>query len=255
MKKLLVFALAMLMLATTLVSCKKEVIVTLDGGTIDQNYLEKADFDDVIASVPTREGYVFAGWYSDATYTDYINPKLITDEQRDAGRAFAKWITVPESKVYGVRTEEISITDTGRANQKMDKVGIMNDFNVTDLIRAGYTSLTVKVNFSACEIDDGYQYVFVYKNEQCVKPATSSLIGIVDKYILGEEEEDPSLLHTYQFDHGASAVNAEWAAYEFETTVSLNALEKDLYLRYGASGNAADTWKNKDIVVTVSANK
>ncbi len=253
MKKFLAVILSVLMLSALLVSCgKKEVLVTLNGGTLDSTYIENAEFDDLIATVPTRDGYVFAGWYGDAAYTDYINPGAITETQKENGRAFAKWITVPESTSYNVRSDAATITDSGRANQKMDIVSISEQYNVNDLIRAGYTSLNVKVKLTVCEVDDGYQYVFLYKNEQCIKPATSSLIGIVDKYILGEDEDDPSLVYTYKFEHDPSMSNHTWETYEFETTVSLSSLEKELYLRYGASGNGDDTWQNKDILVTVS---
>lgn len=250
MKKTIALTLVTLSLILILSACGGKVVINTNGGSLDSTYVEHADFEDIISSIPEREGYVFAGWYSDAAFTDYINPSAITEKQKDANRAFAKWITVPESCTYGVRKDETTVTDSGRAYQKLDEVVISKDYNVTDLVRAGYTSLEVTVKYSACEVNDGNQFVMLYKDENCKKPATSSLVGIIDKYVTGEDEEDPSLLYKHRFEHSGAA-NPEWKDYEFETTVSLSAIEDKLYIRYGASGEGEDTWKNKDIVVIV----
>lgn len=250
MKKIICICLCVLTLFT-LVSCKKSVLVSLDGGTLDQTYVENADFEDIAVAIPTKEGYVFAGWYSDAAFTDYVNPKSVTDAQKDGNRLFAKWIKVEESKTYNVRTEPVTITDSGRANQRLDEVLISNDYNITDLIRAGYTSLKVKITLSVSEEDDGYQYIFIYKDKNCVKE-DKSLLGLADKYIFGNDKEDPSMLYSSQFEHDPSAVCSEFATFEFETTLKLSDLNDNIYLRYGASGDKDDNWINKDVVVTVS---
>lgn len=251
MKKIIALTLVILALVPMLFSCGSKVVVNTNGGDVNVPNIEKAELSDIVSTTPTRDGYVFAGWYSDASFTDYIKPNAITDAQEKAGTAYAKWIIVPESRTYGVRTEECSITDSGRINQKLDKVGIAEDYNITDLIRAGYTSFKVTVKYTACEVDDGYQYVMLYKDENCIS-SSKSLIGLVDKYVFGEgEEEDPSMLVSHQFEHDPDSANTEWKDYEFEETVKLSDMKEELYIRYGASGNGDDTWKNKDIIVTV----
>lgn len=249
MKKTITLTLVILSLILILSACNK-VVINTNGGSIDSAYADNADFEDIVASIPEKEGYVFAGWYTDAAFTDYINPNAITEKQKDANRAFAKWITVPESCTYGVRKDETTVTDSGRANQKLDEVFIAKDYNTTDLLRAGYTSFELTVKYSACEVNDGNQFIMIYKDEKCQQPANSSLSGLFDKYIAGEDGEDPSLLYKHRFEHSGSA-NSEWKDYEFETTVPISAIGEKIYIRYGASGEGEDTWKNKDVILIV----
>ena len=143
MKKVIAFACAAVMLLG-LVSCTKTISYDLGGGYVDQSYLENADFEDLVASKPTKEGYVFVGWYSDPEFTDRIDPKNITKDQKKNARAFAKWIVV-EEKEFLVRENEATITDDGRDKQILDEVGIKEHFNIADLKLAGYKYLMHKI--------------------------------------------------------------------------------------------------------------
>ncbi|MBO5354854.1 MAG: InlB B-repeat-containing protein [Clostridia bacterium] len=251
MKKLLI----VLLLASSLLSlfaCGKEpVMYDLVGGMMTATLTEDADLADVVATVPTKEGFVFAGWYSDAAYTDYINSRSITKAQKNANRAFAKWITVAESTEYAVRSDVVTITDGGRQKQRLDQILISDDYNITDLKRAGYSSLKIKVAMDICEVDDGYQHIFLYKNENCISEDTS-LSDVIDKYVTGDTEKDPNLLYEHKYEHVPSEVDTNWSEISFETTVQLDKLERDLYLRYDASGNKEDDWLNKNVVVTIT---
>lgn len=235
----------------------KPIVINYAGGVADANIPinEKTELETVVQTIPTREGYVFAGWYSDPNYTSYINPANVTKQQKKAGTAHAKWIVVEDSVTYGVRENVATITDTGRSNQQLDKVGIADDYNVTDLIRAGYKTLNVKVTLTLCEVDDGYQYIFLYSDENCKDSSISSLMDIYDKYVFGNDKEDPSLLYGYKYEHDPDNANTAWDTISFETTLELSKLKGDIFIRYGASGNKADTWKNKDVIVTVEPKK
>jgi len=247
-----IFTLICLLTLITLTSCRK-VVVNLNGGTIDSSVnVEDSKFKEIIKTTPTKDGYIFAGWYSDSEYNEYINPNAPTKQQTKKGEAYAKWINIPEPTTYNVRTESATITDSGRSNQKMDIVYLSNDYNVVDLQRAGYKSFTVEVTFNACEEDDGYQYVFLYKNTQC---PTENLSDWVGENIFGDKENDANLLYTYQFEHYSGSVNTNWKTYKFTVTINLSSLVDNLYIRYGASGKKEDTWKNKDVIVTVTPNK
>ena len=233
----------------------KEVIVNYGGGQADASLGEKPSLEQIVNSTPTKEGCVFAGWYSDPAFTSYINPIAITKQQKSNATAHAKWITVEESKTYAVRSNSVTVTDTGRSKQPFDKVGIISDYNVLDLQRAGYKSIDVTVSLALSEKDDGYQYIFLYADEKCQDSNISSLLDIYDKYVFGEEKEDPSLLYAYKHDHNPDAADSSWETVTFSVTIELSKLKSDLYIRYGASGNKGDDWLNKDVSVTVSPKK
>ena len=212
---------------------------------------EKTRFIDIVNSTPTREGYEFAGWYSDSAFTDRIDPKAITKAQYSRGYAYAKWITV-DTVSYNVRTDEASITDSGRENQTMDVVYLGSDFNFADLKNAGYGKVKITVKVDIAEIDDGYQYVFLYKDSNCASSSANSLMDLYDKYVFGEEEDDPSLLFGQQFDHYPEGTDTSPKTYSFDAVIDVTNLKDNLYIRYGASGKGGDTWKCSNVVVTVT---
>ncbi|MBP3369961.1 MAG: InlB B-repeat-containing protein [Clostridia bacterium] len=253
MKKLLaILVLAVILLST--VSCGgSKVTVNLGGGTIDSAYVENADFEDMIASIPTKEGYEFAGWYSDAAFTDYIDPARITKAQEKEGRAFAKWIQV-EEQVYNVRKDEISITDDGADKQTLDKVRLSEHYNLTDLKRAGYRSFKLEISFECAEKDDGYQYIHLYKSQNR-KSTDFSVSGFLGEYVFGEDQSDPEMIDTYKFEIDPGVVGNQWRKVVYETVIDIGSLKDDLYICGSASGNDSDTWYNRNLVVVVTPTK
>ena len=246
-KNLLMFV--CLIIIITLTSCGK-VVINLNGGTVDSSInVENSKFKEIIKTTPTKEGYVFAGWYADSNYSDYINPDAPSKQQVRKGEAYAKWIQVPEYMVYNVRTESATITDSGRSKQKMDIVHLSNEYNLVDLQRAGYIYFSVEVSLTVCEKDDGYQYVFLYSDTNC---PTENASDWINENIFGEDTPDPSLIYTYKFEHVSGDVGENWKLYTFKTQINLSELVDNLYIRYGASGKNDDTWKNKEVVVKVT---
>ena len=214
-------------------------------------------FADAVKVKPTREGFVFAGWYSDEALTDYIIPEYITHTQYSKGDLYPKWIKV-EPATYTVRTETATITDSGRSKQKMDIV-YLNDLNMTDLKRAGYTKLQIIVSYDACEVDDGYQYVFLYQDKNCAPPKNegSSLADIIwgdslDEILGNRDPGDPTLLYSYKGEHGSGKKDTSWGTHTFTTFASVDDIIDNLYIRYGASGKNDDTWKCKNVIVTIT---
>ena len=224
-----------------------------EGGNMDNDLdiNEDTTFDDIIASTPSKDGYVFAGWYSDENLTDYIIPDYITTTQYKKGTAYAKWID-PSPVSYDVRTNTVTITDSGRAKQHMDKINMSRDFDMLDLERAGYSSLKVKISLNIKEVDDGNQYIFIYRDTACANKELS-LMEFYDTYVFGEPPaEDPSLLYMHHYEHGAGKKNTSWETVTFEVVLDINNLREDLYLRYGASGKSNDDWCNSDVKVTLT---
>ena len=220
-----------------------------------------SDFSDLVKTVPTKEGYAFAGWYSDEALTDYIIPDNITTAQIQKASLYPKWIKV-DTVSYTVRTEEITINDSGRINQPMDIAYLSQNFNMTDLTRAGYTKLKVDVSIEIKEVNDGYQHLFLYSDTKCAKP--DSVVDAVEDKLLGDDfdeilgtkdEGDPSLLMSKKFDHGADDKDTTWGYHTASAYINIADLTDELYVRYGASGKNEDDWTVKNVVVTVTPQK
>ncbi len=232
-----------------LASCEsKQAYVDLCGGSLSG--ASNASFSEIVKMVPTREGYAFLGWYADAAYSEQIDPYDLTKEQKSKARAYAKWTNIA-AYTYHVRSNEVTVTDSGRENQSLDSIYLENEFNMTDLYSAGYVKLRVTVTMEMTEVDNGYQHVFLYRTSSLPDKGLS-LDGILDEYVFGEAEEtDPNLLHSHQYEFGGGDLNSEWGNMTYTTTISTNQLNQDLYVRYGASGKDGDTWKNKNVQVTI----
>lgn len=224
-----------------------------DGGTLN-NADEAPDFKEMVTLVPLKEGYVFGGWYSDAELTNYINPNSPTKAQITKGTAYAKWVEV-ETKSYVLRENtEVSITDKGISKQQLDRIPISSDYKIKNLILSGYTKILVTVTVNVREVDDGYQYIFLYGDSS--KPSSvESLMDVYDKYVFGNDEVDDSLLYMHKFDYGGNGKNKNWGDISFEVLIDTDRISDDLYLRYDASGMLGDDWKNKNVRVSITPTK
>ena len=218
---------------------------------------ENLKFAEAVNLKPTRAGFVFAGWYSDEALTDYIIPNFITYSQYSKGTLYPKWIKV-DPVSYSVRTETATVTDSGRSKQKMDVV-YLNELNMTDLKRAGYTKLQVTVSYDVREENDGYQYVFLYQDENCAQPKNeeNSLADMLwgdslDKILGNKDPGDPTLLYSYKGEHGPGKKDTTWGTQKFTVTLSVEDIIDNLYIRYGASGKDEDDWLCKNIIVTIT---
>ncbi len=161
-------------------------------------------------------------------------------------------VSIPTDKFTVVlREDSAKVTDSGRAYQKMDTLLISNYFSVTSAYNSGYTKLNVTISLEAKEIDSGYQYVFLYADKNC--KSNTFFDKVLDEFY---DPADPSLLYEYRFEHGGTGkANTSWAVHEFSTTIMMNRLKDDLYIRYGASGKNDDDWQNRNIKATFWVSK
>lgn len=255
MKRIVAGILLIVLLLTCLAGCGKKVELFLDGGTLSESQMK--DMKTAIASVPVKEGYVFAGWYADAAFTNYIKPSDdLPKDILDGGVLYAKWIA-DGAKTYAVRNDRVTVTDSGKHNQQADVVYLSDDRLPVDMRRAGFKELEIVVSMEYCELGSGQEVVYLYKNEEVVIPK-KSVIGWLDKTLFGEDE-DPSLLHTHTIESSDPVEEAEedaeevWMTTVFTFRVELSDLEEDLYLRYDASSK--NQWANRNISVTVTPKK
>ena len=222
--------------------------------SIDKDNLK---FADAVKLRPSKEGFVFAGWYSDENLTDYIIPDHITATQYSKGTLYPKWIEI-NPITCAVRADVATITDSGRSKQKMD-IAFLDSLNITDLKRAGYTKLHITVSYDVREVNDGSQYVFLYQDKNCAQPKDEegSLADMIwgdslDGILGNKDPGDPTLLYTHKGEHGSGKKDSSWATQSFTLSLSIDDIIDHLYIRYGASGKDEDTWECKNIFVTVT---
>ena len=103
--------------------------------------------------------------------------------------------------------------------------------SVSSLKQAGYTKVTITLEFYAYEINDGYQYFWIYDG-------TSS---------------SSTSLYERQFEHTPESQDSNSKRYifndiEFDLDDIIN---NSVYLRYGASGTGDDTWINYGVTVNI----
>lgn len=144
--------------------------------------------------------------------------------------------TYKENRAYNgpCRTNEYTITDSGRFNQPYDIIGF-SDFgiNISECIAQGFIKMDITLNFEVAELYDGYQYVFLYQKES--------------------SGSDNILLDSKDMDIGGNSVSRDYQSmtlnfYDIELVKIMN---NKLFVRYGASGAGNDTWLNKNFKVTV----
>lgn len=246
MKRLICLIFSLVFCALCCVGCNTIITINTNGGQMETMENEKPSINEIIDTIPTKEGYIFGGWYADKKLT-----QLVTSDSENLGQVkevYAKWITADE-KEYDVRNYSATITDSGRKYQQYDIIRLAEDFDYQGLIYAGYTEFKVTFSFEISEQHDGYQYVFLYKNQTCVD--TASLDYFISNTLYGQTPSDPTLLCSYRFEHTPGIADSSWMPYSFTAYVGIEDLEEELYIRYGASGKYDDNWLNRNVVVYV----
>lgn len=144
---------------------------------------------------------------------------------------------------YNVRTnddsleEEVVITDSGRMNQHYDYIDLKKyygeKYDILNLKSQGYKTLAFEFKIDIREIDDGYQYIFIYKDTTSVS------------YITG-----------CQLDYWGNKKYTTFSTFNLYTEISLDDLSSsDFIIRYGASGRLDDKWANKYLKVQAGFSK
>lgn len=128
-----------------------------------------------------------------------------------------------------IRTGTYTITDDGRFTNPYDEINLEKVFgqNVATLKQLGYTKVSITLEFYAYEINDGYQYFWIYDG---TSSSSTSLYG-------------------REFEHTPGSQNGNSIKYifndiEFDLDDVLN---NSVYVRYGASGSGNDTWCNYNL--------
>lgn len=122
-----------------------------------------------------------------------------------------------------------TIDDSGRFNNSFDIVNISSicGQTISSLISQGYKKLRVKISINICEVDDGYQYMWIYDGSG----------------------SSANILWTQEIEHKVGEQDSNYRTYIFnDAIIDLDdIISNQIYMRYGASGSGNDTWKNKNL--------
>jgi hypothetical protein len=122
------------------------------------------------------------------------------------------------------RSSYFEITDDGRFYNPSDEIRLdeLFGYSLTELQNAGYTKIYLSFSFEAHEVNDGYQYCWVYN----------------------EFASDSIYFFTAEFEHVPGSQSSIPSLYSFgEIEIDISSITNDtLYIVYGASGNSSDTW-------------
>lgn len=229
----------------------------LDGGTVSgemrTEYTVQSTFEMPKAY---KENELFVGWFDE--YNNKIE-KITGDMTRNLNLT-AKFTKTQFQKE--LRSETVSITDTGIEKQKVDSIDLSRYVNLETLKEYGYNKVEITVTMDVKEVYDGYQHVYLYSNSYVgVDKSNKSLMGIVYKYMLGRQEQvdDPYFLASNVFEHSAGKCDKNWATYKMTFVIDLDNLIESgkLCIRYSASGLfqgfGINTWQNKNISLSLEA--
>ncbi len=129
------------------------------------------------------------------------------------------------------RNEEKTISDSGRFNQHHDDYNFKDLFNYScnDLKKAGYKTLKMDLQIDIKEVNNGYQYIMIFAHS-----ANS-----------GEGVDGCTI------EHGGTNKNTTYKTYNYTFNIDLDKFNDEvIIIRYGASGNSYDNWKNKNLKIT-----
>lgn len=245
---------------------------------------------------PTRDGYIFKGWYADAQFNKRVYQITldIVDPRTYTATVYAKWakrctvsVTVISGNVttyivgqgdlftfnmkrtgytvkiyevggtksynygdsitiygdmsftcswtstdmsfrYFIRSGEKEHTDDGYNSNYHDTIKLstlLDGTSISTLKAQGYKSVTLTITFDAREVNDGYQYVSLRKDN-------------------GVE------LQNFKFEHVKGKKDTTFKSYQFEVKVNIDDINTtNLYIYYNASGSLADNWINKNVAI------
>ena len=134
------------------------------------------------------------------------------------------------------RENEHTITDSGRFNQHHDDYTFTDlfDYSSSALKKAGYKTVKIDLYIDIKEVDDGYQYIMIYAH------SANNGEGVAGCTI----------------EHGGSKKNTNYQTYHYTYNIDLDKFNEDvIIIRYGASGNFEDNWKNKNLRITFTVTK
>lgn len=123
-----------------------------------------------------------------------------------------------------------TITDAGRFENRADVVKISKLYwgegiDLSEMYQNGYNTLVLEIQMEVNELDDGYQYIFIY-----------------------DDLERDSWLAGGKFEHGSGYLKSEKTIYYFYIELNISDItNNDFVIRYDASGKNDDDWQCNNV--------
>lgn len=150
---------------------------------------------------------------------DYVNENLVLDK-------------VLEKTT--IRSQEIKVTDDGRFTNPYDVWNLKTTYDVylTTLKEKGIKRIIVQMILNVKEINDGYQYVFLYNKNL--------------------NNSSNKLLDSVMFEHGGTEKDTTYSnEILFFSVLIDDLLDENIYIFYGASGEKEDDLMNKEVYIRI----
>ena len=234
------------------------IIFNINGGfgttpqSVSKTVGEKITLPGAGASGFSRSEKMFAGWNLDSagTSTNYKGGDTYT--VTGDSTLYAKWLDNP-TDFETIRSAYVAITDesygaglwneAARYHQHSDKVSFSTfGVDIANLKEQGYQSIDFSIRLNACEVNDGGHHLYLYNSTQ---PYDVNLIK--DMHV------------KFSFS-GTSCSKNSWKAFDEQIlrflNVPISSFSEDYFvIRYAASGNGRDEWRNKDLRIKLHFKK
>lgn len=221
-----------------------------DATFICYKYENDKEFD-ITDVMPGKDLVLYACYLRDnviieegVNYNRYDNDEVMDDY---SNRVSKELIVDKLSGKYKLVTQYL-ITDDGRENQPYDSVKLSEylGFSINELILNGYEEMQIMIDFEMAEIDDGYQWYFVYNTKDIDENNIEK--GLVKDCNTGEAVK-------YRYDYDGNSINTDfnYSVCVFFTVTLKDFVESDLLVvRYGAEGQKDDDWCNRNFKLVIT---
>lgn len=164
-------------------------------------------------------------------------------EQGSKLASFVYDYVVPEqTQLQEVISNEKTITDNGTFSNPYDVI-YFSEFgiDIEEAKKQGYTSVTFYIRMNVKEIDDGYQWLYLFSS-----PVTDW------KYSCGTMNNGSNM-----FEHNEGSKDTSWGMHEFTFAAKdINLFTENCFiLRYDASGKNSDDWKRGTTQIKLTLHK
>lgn len=192
------------------------------GGTLASTTIVANAGDSIALPTPQKNGKIFVCWKdASGNVADY---KTMPSE---SVTLFAMWSV--EGKL--TRYSNHVITDSGRKNQHKDQIVFTDLFgkSLATLKQEGYTGAKFDISIKISEIDDGYQWWFLSRNDT------------------GTDNVDEGY---FEHGRGNKDTQSRWHSVSVET--GLDSCREIMYMMYGADGWWGDNWNNEALELKIT---
>jgi len=185
---------------------------------------------------PKGKYRTFLGWYDKKEGGVQINFSNLYVESNMTIYAHWSWENTVTGNNVLVRTAEVKVDkneQTWGESDPYDTVYIKDlGFNKVEMLNLGYKTMQVSMTIDVKEIDDGYQYVNLYRTNIASSAPYEQI----------------------RFEHGRNYIDKNYREYTFNFRArSLNDFEDNSFvIRYGSSGSLNDDWLHKNLRVRVT---